>query len=225
MKEITGRQRRILRFVEKFVQENGYPPTIREIRDAFHLKSNRGVVDHLRALERKGFIRRVPGISRAIEIIGGAHDLGRGVETVPTAIAYPIAGNIAAGRPEPPAADDGETVLLDARLFGERGDFILEVKGDSMIDDHIVPGDLLVVRKTETCESGALVVALVDGETTVKRFVRSDERVMLKPANPKYKPIILSGTDARNCSIIGTVAGIIRTYPAGRTRVRTSFSS
>jgi repressor LexA len=224
MKEITGRQGRILAFLARFVRERGFPPTIREIRDAFHLKSNRGVVDHLRALERKGYIKREPGISRGIEIIGGARPVGPALEASSRAIAYPVVGNIAAGRPEPPAEHPGSALLLDERLFAERGDFIVEVKGDSMIDDHIVPGDLLVVRKKETCESGALVVALIDGEATVKRYVRSGDRIELCPANPKYEPIVLSGSEARECSILGTVVGIIRALPSGGAARRKPFS-
>jgi len=213
MKELTGKQRNLLCFLRRFVQERGYPPTIREIRDAFHLKSNRGVVDHLKALERKGYIRRVPGISRAIEIEWDPDDTGGATPARRRTIAYPVAGNIPAGRPEPPAGEVGRTLVLDDGLFAERGDFILEVKGDSMIDDHIVPGDLIVVKKVETCESGSLVVALVDGEATVKRYVRSGTRVMLQPANPKYDAIILSGAGSRDCAVIGKVVGIIRSIP------------
>jgi repressor LexA len=212
MKEITARQRSILEYLGKFVRTRGYPPTIREIRDAFHLKSNRGVVDHLRALEQKGCIRRSPGISRGIEVLPEGDGFASAGSNAPRAMEYPVAGNITAGIPGPPATDARGAVLLDERLFGTRGDFILEVKGESMIEDHIVPGDLLVVRKTETCENGALVVALVDGEATVKRYVRSGSRVMLRPANPKFEPIILSGADGRECSIIGTVIGVIRTH-------------
>jgi len=213
MKELTGKQRSLLGFLRRFARERGYPPTIREIRDAFHLKSNRGVVDHLKALERKGYIRRVPGISRAIEIErypdgpGSASSWGEGT------IAYPVAGNIAAGRPEPPAEEGERSLVLDAALFAERGDFILEVKGDSMIDDHIVPGDLIVVRKVETCENGSLVVALVDGEATVKRFVRSGTRVVLQPANPNYEAIVIGGAGSRDCAVIGKVVGVIRSIP------------
>jgi repressor LexA len=211
MKELTARQRSILDFLRRHAREKGYPPTIREIRDAFHLRSNRGVVDHLKALERKGCIRRMPGSSRGIEFenASGLPDHGsRGT------IAYPVAGGIHAGRPEPPDGEGGRILVLDDALFADRGDFILEIKGDSMIDDHIVPGDLIVVRKVETCESGSLVAALVDGEATVKRFIRSGSRVILQPANPKCEPIVLSGDDGRDCSIIGKVVGVIRSIPS-----------
>jgi len=212
MKELTGRQQSVLEYIARHAREKGYPPTIREIRDAFHLKSNRGVVDHLRALERKGFIRRAPGSSRAIELLRAADRAERKDSGRPGVVSYPVAGNVAAGRPEPPVEEADQRFLLDERLFGGGGDFLLEVKGDSMIEDHIAPGDLLVVRRTETCESGALVVALVDGEATVKRYLRSGGRVILRPANPKYEPIVFSGAEGHECSIIGTVVGVIRAY-------------
>ena len=210
MKELTKRQQSVFEFVRRYAREHGYPPTIREIRDGFHLKSNRGVVDHLKALERKGYIKRAPGSPRAIEIGNGFEDSGGGERAPHGTAAYTVAGNISAGRPEPPAGETDRTLVLDDSLFGERGDFILEVKGDSMIDDHIVPGDLIVVRKVETCESGSLVVALVEGEATVKRYVRTGTRVTLQPANRKYRPILLSGDASPECTVIGKVIGVIR---------------
>jgi repressor LexA len=210
MKELTTRQRSIFDFVQRYARERGYPPTIREIRDGFHLKSNRGVVDHLEALERKGYIRRARGSPRAIEIESGFEVSGDGERPSRGAVSYPVVGNIPAGRPEPPDGETDRTLVLDDSLFGERGDFILEVKGDSMIDDHIVPGDLIVVRKADTCENGSLVVALVDGEATVKRYVRSGTRVMLQPSNRKYRPIVLSSDASPDCMVIGEVIGVIR---------------
>jgi repressor LexA len=181
MSDLTPRQGSFLEFLRRYIRDRGYPPTIREIRDAFQLRSNRGVIDHLRALERKGYIKRVPGSSRAIEITGGIKGSGE-----------------------------------DARFFGERGDFALEVKGDGMIGDHIVPGYLVVVRKTDECESGSLVVALVDGEATVKRFIRAGGRIILQPANANYEPIILSAGDSPECAIVGTVVGVVRSLAPRR---------
>ncbi|RJR31979.1 MAG: transcriptional repressor LexA [Candidatus Latescibacterota bacterium] len=213
MNGLTERQRRVLEFLRDYLRRHGYPPTIREIRTAFGLRSNRGVVDHLRALERKGSIRRLPGSSRAIAI---SLPDGENVDSAGKAKAYPVAGRVAAGRPEEAIEDGSETLLLDERLFGGKGDFVLEVKGDSMAGAHIVPGDLVVVRKTASCETGSLVVALVDGEATVKRYVRRGSRVVLEPANPAYSPIVLSGGSA-SASVLGTVVGVIRRYP-GRGR-------
>jgi repressor LexA len=210
---LTSRQRDVIEFLSGFIQDHGYAPTIREIRDAFGMKSNRGVVDHLKALERKGYIRRLPGGSRTI-VVEDVSALSAGARRARGTVSYPVAGNIRAGRPEPPAGERERTVILDESLFAGRGDFILEVKGDSMTGDHIVPGDLIVVRRAETCEPGSLVVALVDGEATVKRYVRSGSRVILQPSNPDYEAIVLSEGDSRECAIIGTVIGVIRPIPA-----------
>ena len=212
MNGLTARQYRVLEFLREYVRRHGYPPTIREIRTAFGLRSNRGVVDHLRALERKGSIRRLPGSSRAIAISAPNQAVLEGEGRTK---AYPVAGRVAAGRPEEAFEEGGDSLLLDERLFGGKGDFVLEVKGDSMAGEHIVPGDLVVVRKTASCETGSIVVALVDGEATVKRYVRRGARVVLEPANPAYPPIVLSGRSA-TATVVGTVVGVIRRYPGRR---------
>jgi repressor LexA len=215
MSTLTRRQREVLEFLLDYLAENGYPPTIREIRSAFRLSSNRGVVDHLAALERKGFIRRGRGSSRAIEILhGSGPDAPADLPRV-RAVRYPVAGRIEAGRPAPAAEGRDGSVVLDGRLFGARGDFLLEVKGDSMRDDHIVEGDLVVVKRVEKCRNGDTVVALVDGEATVKRYYRRREDVILQPANPAYEPIVFTKGDARSCSLLGKVIGVIRRYPLG----------
>jgi len=210
MNDLTARQLKVLEYLRRYIRARGYPPTIREIRDAFGLRSNRGIVDHLRALERKGYIRRMPGISRGIEIADRGEARRDGSRAGALSMHYPVAGTVAAGRPEPPAEAGGRSIALDENLFGERGDFLLEVKGESMVGEHIVPGDLVVVRKAEVCESGALVVALVDGETTVKRLFRTAEGVVLRGANPAFAPILLGGPGSGECSIIGRVIGVIR---------------
>lgn len=212
MNGLTERQRRVLEFLRECVRGRGYPPTIREIGIAFGLRSNRGVVDHLRALERKGYIRRMPGISRAIEIAGPAED----ADAAPAGTkAYPVAGRVAAGKPETPVETNGESLLLDERLFAGRGDFILEAIGESMTGEHIVPGDLVVVSTAASCEPGCLVVALVDGEATLKRYARKAGRVVLEPANPAYEPIEPSGKTGE-VSIVGSVVGVIRRLPEHR---------
>lgn len=224
MEMLTSRQRDVFEFLRTYARAKGYPPTVREIRDAFRLQSNRGVIDHLRALEKKGWIKRTRGISRAIEIIGGEDQTreaaGGRLEAASDpaeAMAYPFAGRIAAGRPTPPVEETGERLFLDRSLFGGGEDgFILEVRGDSMIEDHIVPGDLLVVKRQTSCEPGEIVVALVDGEATVKRYVRDRDGAVLKPANPRYEPIRLAGREAGGSEIIGTVVGVIRRISARR---------
>jgi repressor LexA len=227
MDDLTRRQREVFEFLRSYAQSKGYPPTVREIRDAFRLQSNRGVIDHLRALERKGWIKRRRGISRAIEIVGGERgssrargapsDSGEVAREGVGGVAYPIAGKIAAGRPAPPVEESGERLVLDRSLFGAGEDaFILEVRGDSMIEDHIVPGDLLVVRRQAACEPGEIVVALVDGEATVKRYVRDRDGAMLKPGNPRYAPIRLGARGSGGSEVIGAVIGVIRRIAARR---------
>lgn len=207
---LTKRQGEILDFVTCYLRENGYPPTIREIGDAFGFRSNRGVIDHLRALERKGFIRRNPRSSRAIELLFNGEGETVGVGGGGRVRAYPVAGRIEAGSPSPPIEDIRCAMLIDRDLFDEEGDFLLEVTGDSMVGDHIVPGDLLVVKRTSACENGDIVVVMVDGETTVKRLFRSEGRLILRPSNDAYEPIVLEGSDIRTCTIVGKVLGLVR---------------
>jgi repressor LexA len=212
MNGLTQRQSEVFKFLIGFLAENGYPPTIREIREAFRLKSNRGVVDHLKALEKKGYIRRDKRSSRAIEVLHRA-DLGADEGSAKVDIAQiPYLGRIEAGVPAPPAEDASDGIGLDRTLFEGGGDFVLEVKGDSMTGDHILAGDLVVVKRVETVDNGDTVVAMVDGEATVKRFFREKRKVILRPANPEYEPIVFEGEDERTCTVLGKVVGIIRRY-------------
>lgn len=209
---LTKRQGEVFEFLLGFLAENGYPPTIREIRGAFHLRSNRGVVDHLRALERKGYIRRDKGSSRAIEVLRRVETDSQEKSGESDILRVPYLGRVEAGIPAPPDVEAGEGIGLDRSLFEGGGDFTLEVKGDSMTDDHIIAGDLVVVKRVETAENGDTVVAMVDGEATVKRYYKRGRKVILRPANPSYEPIVFEGDDARTCMVLGKVVGIIRRY-------------
>jgi repressor LexA len=213
MNGLTKRQEEVLGFLLDYLSANGYPPTIREIREAFRLSSNRGVVDHLAALERKGFIRRSRGSSRAIEILRQLKPDSPVDLPQVGAVRYPVAGRVEAGRPTPPMEGVGDSIVLDERLFGIRGDFLLAVKGESMKDDHIVEGDLVVVKRVERCENGDTVVAMVDGEATVKRYYRRGTDVILAPANQAYEPIVFSSGSTHRCDLLGKVIGVIRRYP------------
>lgn len=212
MNGLTKRQGEVFEFLLGFLADNGYPPTIREIREAFHLKSNRGVVDHLRALERKGYIRRGKGSSRAIEMLNKTETGQVNESSDADIVRVPYLGRIEAGAPAPPAAEAGGEIGFDRSLFEGRGDFVLEVKGDSMTGDHIVAGDLVVVKRVEMAENGDTVVAMVDGEATVKRYYKKGRKVILRPSNPSYGPIVFEGEDARTCTVLGKVIGIIRRY-------------
>ena len=207
---MTKRQAEMFGFIELYLESNGYPPTIREIRNEFGLRSNRGVIDHLRALEKKGYIRRDPRSSRAIELLVHISEKSKNHAELESTRPYPLAGRIEAGRPTAPIEDIRDTVLIDKNLFNGDGDFLLEVTGDSMTGDHIIPGDLLVVKRMAVCESGDIIVAMLDGETTVKRIYRSKSRIVLEPSNPSHEPIVLAGEDMRTCTIMGKVIGVVR---------------
>mgnify|MGYP005619443235 CR=1 FL=1 len=212
MEDLTKRQSEILDYLVAHIAAKGYPPTIREIREAFGLSSNRGVVDHLRALEKKGRIRREKGSSRAIEIVqgsGSTDDTGRWLEQVRR---YPVAGRIVAGVPAPPMEEDSAGFVIGGGLFRAEGDFLLEVKGDSMEGDHILEGDLVVVKRVERCGNGDTVVAMIDGEATVKRYYRTGDTIELRPANPSYEPIVFGGGGKQHCRLVGIVIGVIRRY-------------
>lgn len=192
-KELTKRQAQILDFIYEYAGENGYPPTIRQIGEKFGIKSPNGVADHLKALERKGEINLHPNTARGIELLN------------PPEKGIPIIGRIAAGAPIL-AAENIEDYLTIERIFPVDGKcFALTVKGDSMIDDGIHDGDLVIVRPQQTARNGDIVVAIIEEEATVKRFFKEKKSVRLEPANSKYAPII-----SKDVEIRGQVIGVIR---------------
>lgn len=204
MKELTPRQAEILRFLVKKTREQGYPPTFREIGDAFGIASTNGVMKNLAALERKGYIRRKDRASRAIEIHGGLHD-AEDAEASPTALR--LEGRIAAGQPIQAVANP-DTIDM-ASMFARDACFVLEVRGDSMIEDSILDGDYVIVERRDTAQNGDTVVALVgEEEATLKRFYREkDGRIRLQPANSAMAPIY-----PERVAVQGIVLGVLRRY-------------
>ncbi|MFQ5735833.1 MAG: transcriptional repressor LexA [Thermodesulfobacteriota bacterium] len=197
--KITGRQREILEFIKEFISESGYPPTLREICARFRIKGPKNAGKHLEALERKGFIRRSARISRAIEVVGSS--LKGGIEV-------PIAGRVRAGSPHLAVEDIVGRVVLDARFFKCRDAFMLRVEGQSMTGAGIDEGDFLIVRPQKDASDGDIVVALLDGDATVKRFSRDGDAVVLRPENPSMEPIRV--TEGTALEIIGKVISIIK---------------
>jgi repressor LexA len=199
---ISPRQREIFDYICRFIEARSQAPTIAEIREQFGLSSPATVHQVLSALEREGLIRRMPNVSRGIEIVRQ--------EAAEEAYEIPLLGTVAAGRPIE-AVLSHETVYIPPDLLGRGRTFALRVSGDSMIDEHIKDGDFVIVESRETAENGQTVVALIDGsETTVKRFYRETHRVRLEPANSNYQPIIVEPSD--RVSIQGIVIGVIRKY-------------
>ncbi len=209
-KNLSPKQRRILNFIDRFSERNGYPPTLREICKQFHISSTNGARYHLHRLREMGYLDIKPYRSRGVRRRGAAADASRAAHRMP------ILGRVPAGATDYAAPDirDGE-IILDSDFFGRHVGaelFGLRVKGDSMIEAGIHSGDVVVVRSQSDADDGDIVVARIDDEATVKRFRRDKNRIILEPANPAYEPIEFSREDAdrQDIAIIGVVVGLIR---------------
>jgi repressor LexA len=205
---LTKRQKEVLNYLVSFINKNGYSPSFEEIAHALKLTSLATVHKHLSTLEKKGFIRRGYNQSRSIEVMQLPKQVREEILDRHV-IELPLAGRIAAGRPLE-AVEERETISLADFAKGQNT-FVLQVKGESMRDDHILDGDYIVVEQTQVANSGEIVVALVgEDEATVKRLYReSGGRIRLQPANEKMAPIIVPANDVR---IQGRVVGVLRKY-------------
>jgi len=197
---LTTRQSEILEYLRDEIDRRGVPPTIREIGEEFGIRSTKGVEDHLAALERKKFIRRERGKSRAIEILDRP-DL-RGARLVP------LIGRIAAGSPVLAVENHEGHFVLDESLVGTAESFLLRVTGDSMKDAGILDGDLVVVRRQPTARTGEIVAARIGEEATVKRLRREGSEILLLPENDAYEPIRVDPREG--FELLGKVVGIYR---------------
>ena len=216
---LTDRQQAILDFLREHIAAEGRPPTLAEIAQAFGFRQARSAQDHLQALAAKGAIELVPG-ARGIRLLDDTAESlapplgatsgfgGRGAANAPQLLALPLLGSVAAGRPIDPQADYEGQMLVDRALFFPQPDYLLRVKGDSMVDDGIFDGDLIAVRRTPDAENNQIVVARIDGEVTVKRFKRGKGRVLLMPRNPNYAPIEVP--DQADFAIEGLYCGLVR---------------
>ena len=205
---LTKRQKEVLNYLVTFMDKQGYAPSFEEIARALRLTSLATVHKHLSTLEKKGFIRRGYNQSRSIEVM----QLPRPVRTEILdrhVVELPLAGRIAAGRPLE-AVEDREAISLGDFTRGHNN-FVLQVKGDSMREDHILDGDYIVVEQTQVANPGEIVVALVgEDEATVKRFYReAGGKIRLQPANAQMAPIVMPASDVR---IQGRVVGVLRKY-------------
>ena len=201
MKQVTPRQRQILQVILQHIDLKGYPPTVREIGEAVHLSSSSTVHAHLRSLEESGLIKRDAILTRAIKLLPGIDPKARPQRVVN----LPIVGRVAAGKPTLAAEDIHETYPLPADFLAGGDGFMLEVHGESMIEDGIHDGDLVIVRRQPTAENGDVIVALIENEATIKRFYRENGTVRLQPANSAMEPIF-----ADDVAIIGKVVGLVR---------------
>ena len=192
MEKLTDRQREILTFIVKETEVRGFPPTIREIGEEMDIRSTNGVNDHLKALERKGYLLRGEQQSRALVPTKRARlVLGLGSKKDADMVEVPVLGKVAAGAPLLAAENIEDSVKIDSFFLGNSGKeiFALRVKGQSMIEDGIFDGDYLFVKKTPSAAPGDIVVALIEDEATVKRYYPEGDRIRFQPANATMEPI------------------------------------
>jgi repressor LexA len=213
MRYLTERQRDILNFIRDFQKERGIAPTHREICDHFGFSSYGTVYKHLSLLEKKGLIRRDSNQKRGVELVEQpqerpAEPAVRHRESGPAARELPLFGYIAAGRPLDVDISD-ETIAVPEHLTTRGENYVLKVRGDSMVDDGILDGDLVIIARREKADNGEMVVANVNGEVTLKRLYREGERVRLQPANSLMSPIYAA---ARDVAVQGVVVGLMRRF-------------
>lgn len=223
MEALTERQKTVLEFVVEYIRVHRFPPTVREIGRALGIRSTNGVSDHLKALERKGYLERrgmksralIP-TERALGILEEAvHPLPVAAARSETTLRVPVLGRVAAGEPILAQESWDSAIEVDRALLGKNADavnFALHVSGDSMIGDGIHDGDLVLVREQPTARPGEIVVARIEDDATVKRFYPEGERIRLQPSNPRLAPIYVDSEDARDVQILGVVVGLFRQY-------------
>lgn len=212
MQGLTARQEQVLAFIRESILQRGYPPTLREIGAHMGIRSTNGVNDHLRALERKGYLSREDMKSRALR----PRDLDLQVKQDAAAandavVRIPVLGRVAAGLPMFAEENLVESLTVDRALVSKSGEvFGLRVKGDSMIEAGILNGDYVFVRRQAMAERGDIVVALIGDEATVKRYYPERDYIRFQPANATMAPILVRSTDFKPTMLLGVVTGVFR---------------
>jgi len=210
--DLTKRQQEIFEFIKRYSATHGYPPTVRDIGKAVGLASSSTVHAHLANLEKAGLLRRDPSKPRAIElldrVVDGVREAGESAVRAITGNGLPLVGQVAAGEPILAEQNIEQHIEVPAEAGGDAGEFLLRIKGESMVDAGILDGDLVVVRKQDTARDGEIVVARVgDDEATVKTFYRESDHIRLQPENPTLQPIL-----TRDVQIEGKVVGLLRSF-------------
>lgn len=220
--QLTARQAQILDLIVKLVEETGFPPTRAELAQTLGFKSTNAAVDHLRALERKGYIELKAGASRGIKLVQPhtpvvSHDgiMPSSIENAPqmprvySQTTLPLIGRVAAGSPILAQENVAKELSVDSSLFASKPDYLLQVRGMSMRDIGILDGDFLAVKRTSEARLGEIVVARIDDEVTVKRLAKEKGKIVLLPENPDYEPIHIRPGEV--FAIEGLAVGLIRT--------------
>lgn len=207
MKELTRRQEEVLTFIKAFIDEKGFPPSVRDVTNHFNLASAAGAHKHIKALVKKGFLAKDDFLSRSIRI---ANRPPKTVVDDMEAVEIPLLGRVAAGRPIEALPQNQEQLSVPATLTARVPCFALQVQGDSMMDEGILDGDYVVLEPRETADNGEVVVALLNGdEATLKRFYRENGHIRLQPSNAAMQPIIVTSADI---AVQGVVVGLVRNY-------------
>jgi repressor LexA len=201
--ELTSTQEKVFGFLKDYIGEKGFPPTLREIASHFGLRGPKAPQKTLTILEKKGYIRKIPGGSRAIEILGPPPI------RLAQILSIPIIGRVQAGEPILAVENIEGYINLDRSLVSSGDVFLLRVQGNSMIDAHIQDGDFALVKPQPNAENGEIVVALIEDEATIKRIFQKRDLIRLEPANPKMEPIVVKKGE-KKITIVGKVVGIFR---------------
>lgn len=214
MQGLTHRQEQTLEFIRRSIEQRGYPPTLREIGQYMGIRSTNGVNDHLRALERKGYLRREDMKSRALRLVDASEEQTpseRSVGAEDDLVHIQVLGRVAAGLPLLAQQNVVDTICIDRMMVrGGRDVFGLRVQGDSMIDAGIFSGDYVFVRKQPTAERGTIVVALIGDEATVKYYYPERDYIRFQPANAQMAPILVRAVDFKPTMLLGKVIGVFR---------------
>ena len=204
MKNLTNRQKEVLEFIARFTDENGYPPTVREIGDHFDI-SLRAVQDHIAACQKKGYLSQCQKRSRSIRVLKNEEGVS---ETKAFTSKIPLLGTVAAGKPLLSEENvDGYVTIAEPFVRPGKTYFALRVRGSSMINAGILEGDLAIIEKADVASEGQIVVAVVDNAITLKRFYREENRIRLQPENPDFQPIYTN-----DAHLAGIMVGLVRTY-------------
>ena len=199
-KELTAEQNRVLNFIVDTFKKIGMPPTMREIAQTLGYKSINNARQHLRLIEQKGFIRLLHGKARSIEIL----DKG----SLSDQFSVPLVGVVAAGAPITAQENISDYISLDRNMFKGENLFTLKIRGNSMSGIGVLDGDIIIVRQQPTAQNGEVIVAIIDGEATLKRFIKEKERVVLRPENPDFSDIIVPSD--KSLLIAGKMVGLLR---------------
>lgn len=207
MKKLTARQELVYDFITDYFNSQGMPPTVREIADGLGFKSPNSVQEHLRLIEKKGFVELRRGIARGIFPITPVEEPEEVVREI-NIQRLPLIGSVAAGTPITAEENIENEIAVDAELFGSQDLFTFRVAGDSMVEAGIHNGDFVIVHKQNTASDGEMIVALVNGDTTLKTYFHKEDHVVLHPENETYEDIIVD--EFSNFSIAGKMVGLIR---------------